>query len=105
MRRTTTLLTVTGSLLNAAGELTGCVGEPAPGESPDADRPCTADIAQRVTLVGVPEGVDPAQATRVDVTFGNASGSIELPGAEWIAGMVYHKLRELDPKPAAIIEA
>lgn len=136
MRRTTTLLTVTGSLLIAAGMLTGCVGEPAPGESAvadlqlnagwvdggrmialvtegsstcvpvaeeavladgvvsvtladpatDADRPCTADIAQRVTLVGVPEGVDPAQATRVDVAFGNASGSIELPGAEGLAG-------------------
>lgn len=134
MRRTTTLLTVTGSLLIAAGMLTGCVGEPAPGESavadlqvdagwvdsgrmialvtegsstcvpvaeeaafadgvvsvtfadPAADQPCTKDLVPRVTLVGVPEGVDPAQATRVDVRYGNASGSVELPGAEGLAG-------------------
>ncbi|MDR6200183.1 hypothetical protein QE374_002092 [Microbacterium sp. SORGH_AS428] len=136
MRRTTTLLTITGSLLIAAGMLTGCAGESAPGESAvadlqldagwvdsgrmiavvtegsstcvpvaetpafadgvitvslddtagDAARPCTKDLVPRVTLVGVPEGVDPAQATRVDVRYGNASGSVELPGVAGLAG-------------------
>lgn len=136
MRRTTTLLTITGSLLIAAGMLTGCAGEAAPGESAatdlqldagwvdsgrmiavvtegsstcvpvadtpafadgvltvslddapgDAGRACTKDLVPRVTLVGVPEGVDPAQATRVDVRHGNASGSVELPGVEGLAG-------------------
>lgn len=136
MRRTTTLLTVTGSLLIAAGMLTGCAGEAAPGETAvadlqldagwvdggrmiavvtegsstcvpsaeeaafadgvitvsfddptsDADRPCTKDLVPRVTLVAVPEGADPAQATRVDVSYGNASGSVELPGVEGLAG-------------------
>lgn len=136
MRRTTTLLTVTGSVLIAAGMLTGCAGQAAPGESAvadlqldagwvdggrmiavvtkgsstcvptaeeptfadgvvsvtfvdalaDAGRPCTKDLVPRVTLVGVPEGVDPAQATRVDVAFGNAAGSVELPGVEGLAG-------------------
>lgn len=136
MRRTTTLLTITGSVLIAAGMLTGCAGEAAPGASAvadlqldagwvdggrmiavvtegsstcvptaeeatfadgvvsvtfvdplaDAERACTKDLVPRVTLVGVPKGVDPAQATRVDVTFGNAAGSVELPGAEGLAG-------------------
>ncbi|WDG17853.1 hypothetical protein [Microbacterium sp. Clip185] len=136
MRRTTTLLTITGSLLVAAGMLTGCAGEAAPGETAvadlqldagwvdsgrmiavvtegsstcvpvaetpafadgvvtvsfadpavDAERPCTKDLVPRVTLVAAPEGVDPAQATRVDVSYGNASGSVELPGAEGLAG-------------------
>ncbi|UIN30905.1 hypothetical protein [Microbacterium binotii] len=136
MRRTTTLLTITGSLLVAAGMLTGCAGDAAPGESAvadlqldagwvdsgrmiavvtegsstcvpvaetptfadgvitvslddaagDAGRACTKDLVPRVTLVGVPEGVDPAQATRVDVSYGNASGSVGLPGVEGLAG-------------------
>jgi hypothetical protein len=136
MRRTTTLLTITGSLLIAAGMLTGCAGEAAPGETAvadlqldagwvdggrmiavvtegsstcvpvaetpafadgvitvslddapgDADRPCTKDLVPRVTLVGAPEGADPAQATRVDVRYGNASGSVEVPAVEGLAG-------------------
>lgn len=136
MRCTTTLLTITGSLLIAAGMLTGCAGDAAPGESAvadlqldagwvdsgrmiavvtegsstcvpvageptfadgvitvsfddaaaDADRPCTKDFVPRITLVAAPEGIDPAQATRVDVSYGNASGSVELPGVEGLAG-------------------
>lgn len=53
---------------------------------PDGDQPCTADLAPRVTLVGVPEGVDPAEALPIQVTGEDYVGEVELAGVEGLAG-------------------
>lgn len=51
----------------------------------DADRPCTADYAPRVTLVGVPEGIDPEKDVDIVVTGGQGGrGETELDG---VAGL------------------
>ena len=53
---------------------------------PDADSPCTADMAPRVTLVEVPEGVDPSDDLKISVNGDGYSGSVELEGAEGMTG-------------------
>lgn len=53
---------------------------------PDADEVCTADFAPRVTLVEVPEGVDPAEDLAITVTGGGFTGTTELEGVESLAG-------------------
>ena len=54
---------------------------------PDADTACTADMATRVTLVEVPEGVDPAEDLAITVTGDGFSASTEFKGAEGLAGV------------------
>lgn len=49
-------------------------------------RACTADLVPRVSLVGVPEGVDPAQDLRIEVVYGTAAGTAAVPGAPGLAG-------------------
>ena len=53
---------------------------------PDADTACTADMAPRVTLVEVPEGVDPSEDLAITVTGDGYSGSTDLEGVEGLAG-------------------
>ena len=53
---------------------------------PAADEACTADLVPRVTLVGVPEDVDPAQALPISVSGENYLGEVELPGVEGLTG-------------------
>ena len=50
---------------------TACSRSPSP--TPDADQACTADLVPRVTLVTVPEDVDPAQDLTIEVTGDNYS--------------------------------
>jgi hypothetical protein len=43
------------------------------------DVACTLDYVQRATLVGVPEGVDPAADLSIEVTYASAAGETTLP--------------------------
>lgn len=52
----------------------------------EGDTPCTADLAPRVSLVGVPEGVDPSQSLDVDVTGDGWHGDTDLEGVPGLAG-------------------
>ena len=45
----------------------------------DPERPCTEDLRPRVTVVGVPLGVDAAAGAEITVSLGAASGSTSLP--------------------------
>lgn len=49
---------------------------------PAADTPCTRDFAPRVTLVGLPEGVDPTQSLEVRVTGEGYAGDTDLDGVD-----------------------
>jgi len=49
---------------------------------PPADTACTRDLVPRVTLVGVPEGVDPTQELEVRVTGDGYHGDTDLDGVE-----------------------
>ncbi len=49
-----------------------------------ADEPCTADLVPRVTLVDVPEDVDPAQSLPISVSREDYFGEVDLPG---VAGL------------------
>ena len=53
---------------------------------PDAETACTADMAPRVTLVEVPEGVDPSEDLAITVTGDGYSGSADLDGVEGLTG-------------------
>lgn len=53
---------------------------------PDADTVCTADMAPRVTLVEVPEGVDPSEDLVITVSGDGTSGTVELDGADDLTG-------------------
>jgi len=46
----------------------------------DPDRACTADFAPRITTVGAPDGVDPAQPLTLAVSLGAATGQTTLAG-------------------------
>lgn len=48
--------------------------------APEADEPCTADLVPRVTLVGVPQDVDPAENLQIEVTGDDYFGQVELEG-------------------------
>src|SRR5688572_26209991 len=50
--------------------------------SPEADQACTMDLVPRVTLVGVPADVDPAEGLDIEVTGDDYFGQVELPGVE-----------------------
>ncbi|HWI31406.1 MAG TPA: hypothetical protein VNT50_07930 [Microbacterium sp.] len=47
---------------------------------PEADTACTRDMAPRVTLVDVPEGVDPSNELEIAVTGEGYSGDADLEG-------------------------
>lgn len=49
-------------------------------EEPDATTPCTMDYAPRVSLVGVPDGVDPSQNLTISVTGAGFDGGTTLTG-------------------------
>jgi hypothetical protein len=51
---------------------------------PPADTACTRDLVPRVTLVGVPEGVDPTQTLEIRVTGETYMGDTDLDG---VAGL------------------
>lgn len=53
---------------------------------PDADTACTRDLVPRVTLVEVPEGVDPSEDLAITVTGDGYSGSADLEGVEGLTG-------------------
>ena len=53
---------------------------------PDADTACTRDLVPRVTLVEVPEGVDPSKDLAITVTGDGYSGSADLEGVEGLTG-------------------
>ncbi|HAQ59938.1 MAG TPA: hypothetical protein DCR63_05980, partial [Microbacterium sp.] len=53
---------------------------------PDADTPCTRDLVPRVTLVEVPESVDPADDLVITVTGDGYSGSTDLDSVDGLAG-------------------
>jgi hypothetical protein len=53
---------------------------------PDADTPCTRDLVPRVTLVEVPEGVDPSEDLAITVTGDGYSGAAELDGVDGLSG-------------------
>ena len=53
---------------------------------PDADTACTRDLVPRVTLVEVPEGVDPSKALAITVTGDGYSGRTDLDGADGLTG-------------------
>jgi hypothetical protein len=52
----------------------------------DEQTACTADMAPRVTLVAVPEGVNPADDLAITVTGDGDTGSTELDGVEGLGG-------------------
>jgi len=52
----------------------------------EADQVCTRDLVPRVTLVGVPEGVDPGQDLEVEVTGDGWHGGTDLDGVPGLAG-------------------
>lgn len=50
----------------------------------DPEAPCTRDLVPRVTLVSVPEGVDPTQPLQITVAYNDANGDTDLDG---VAGL------------------
>ena len=52
----------------------------------EGDTACTADLAPRVSLVGVPEDVDPTQDLEIEVTGDGWAGDTELGGVADLGG-------------------
>lgn len=50
--------------------------------APEGDQACTSDLVPRVTLVGVPADVDPADDLDIEVTGDDYYGEVELAGVE-----------------------
>lgn len=50
------------------------------------DQACTRDMAPRASLVGVPDGVDPADDLEISVSYADASGETVLVGVPGLAG-------------------
>jgi len=63
-------------------------------EEPDAATPCTADFAPRVSLVSVPDGVDPAKNVEISVTGAGFDGGTTLTG---VPGLVVDGSTEFTP--------
>ena len=53
--------------------------------APEGDKACTADLVPRVTLVGVPEDVDPEEDLAIEVTGDDYYGEVELAGVAGLA--------------------
>ncbi|WP_312171177.1 hypothetical protein [Microbacterium sp.] len=49
-------------------------------DSGDADAVCTADMAQRASIGGLPEGVDPTKEITLQVTYGDVTDDVDLDG-------------------------
>lgn len=75
------------SCLPVAGDITGD-GQTVTVvmEEPNADQPCTADLAPRATLVTLPEGVDPTRDVEFIVQFGTVTEDAELDGNAALTG-------------------
>lgn len=54
-------------------------------EEVDPGRPCTRDYVSRVTLVGLPEGVDPTKELEIRVTGAGLHGDTDLDGVPALA--------------------
>ena len=52
---------------------------------PDETTPCTMDLAPRVSLVPVPDGVDPQQDLEISVTGAGFEGGVTLSGVEGLS--------------------
>ncbi|QIG38766.1 hypothetical protein G5T42_04075 [Microbacterium sp. 4R-513] len=50
--------------------------------APEAAKPCTTDLVPRVTLVGVPSDVDPADDLQIQVSGDDYYGEVELVGVK-----------------------
>lgn len=50
-----------------------------------AEGPCTADFAPRVSLVALPDDVDPSATLAIEVSGAGYGGEITLPGVEGLA--------------------
>ena len=68
------------AILQADGSLAVTLVEP------DAEMACTRDLVPRVTLVEVPEGVDPSEDLAITVSGGGYAGTAELDGVDGLAG-------------------
>ncbi|GAA1978980.1 hypothetical protein [Microbacterium pumilum] len=53
--------------------------------APEEDEACTADLVPRVTLVGVPEDVDPEEDLSIEVTGDNQQGQVDLAAVAGLA--------------------
>ncbi|TDN90772.1 hypothetical protein [Microbacterium sp. BK668] len=53
--------------------------------APEATQPCTSDLVPRVTLVGVPEEVDPELDLTIEVTGEDYFGQVDLAGVPGLA--------------------
>ncbi|HWM16234.1 MAG TPA: hypothetical protein VNP97_06565 [Microbacterium sp.] len=53
---------------------------------PEADTQCTMDFVPRVTLVGVPEGVDPSEDLVISLTGDGYAASADLEGVDGLPG-------------------
>jgi hypothetical protein len=51
----------------------------------DGDTACTRDLVPRVSLVGTPEGVDPAEGVEIEVTGDGWHGDTDLDGVPGLA--------------------
>lgn len=52
----------------------------------DPDAACTRDMVPRVSLVVVPDGVDPTQPLEIQVAYNDASGDTDLDGVAGLGG-------------------
>ncbi|KDA05391.1 hypothetical protein DC31_16635 [Microbacterium sp. CH12i] len=52
----------------------------------DATKACTADLAPRASIGGLPVGVDPTKDVELVVTYGDNSDSVELDGNSALTG-------------------
>lgn len=53
--------------------------------APESDKPCTSDLVPRVTLVGVPEDVDPEEDLAIEVNGDDYYGEVELAAVPGLA--------------------
>lgn len=53
---------------------------------PDGDQPCTADLAPRASVTGVPAGVDPHEDVALTVSYLDTTATVDLDGDDDLAG-------------------
>lgn len=54
---------------------------------PDPDAACTADMAARASVGGLPEGVDPTREIELVVTYGDVTDDVDLDGDASFSGV------------------
>jgi hypothetical protein len=52
----------------------------------DPDAACTRDLVPRVSIVAVPDGVDPTQPLEIQVAYNDAAGDTDLDGVAGLGG-------------------